>query len=1677
MVNVPHEPSRPSEPVNSSRAAHELLKELGSSPEGQSAIEQIRAGRRQQAAPGNPDDIDRILREGTGAERSALLSASVPDDDDFLFAVRNGQPVPNFDLRMQQLAQEVPEINRSAGGLAGIWGKAVDIAGRPLGVLLDATDLPAEGIERIAGMLYWNELPLAERWSMGRLTYDSIWSEIFDGGGQKHAAVQAVYRGDSWDTIEKEFGNAWGNGIGHFIADPLWLIGGIPLISKLGKFGVPGAELAGRGINFSRVPIASHVPILKNMGRPVADQKLDWALSQLHAAEGVTDFTTGRQSGIFRRLFQASPRARVDQDFSHFTGILSSLRDPQLWSETGGQTRMAQMLDDLGRSVPSSLGGLEQTVSGRRMQQVLHESPQMNEVLRRMESLRPISANAFWDDATHLLKTVDNGQETTIPELLRQGIRLSPEDASRYANYRTVKVMDEFAQKGLPALYDLHKLPGADALEIAERFSSGMKTALSLSVLNTPSFVFMNWVNNAFMIAAKGGDVTGALRYARQPTKLGKRELQIMSDLGMDDAHAASLFADTAFQQEYLPIFQEKNVRSKLLRKASGFVGFASKFDQGARVRVGAQAYQEAAHAVWKTGDGGLLDDIPDSLKEIPGFTAWVQGLGGRNFDALDTMLNNVAMSDDLVSAHSVVADWVAQAAVVRNASDPAEAARIVMSQFDGAWLDDLDDVISNVREIRRSGQTDWIDQLYRGVDDMHDEMSLAVYDAKLKDAAALPSIPTNTIRDRVAPWQDAASFSRIQKARRELYSRLVQQTPSPHGPQVRQQQLGQIMEQYEQNVREIMDFWGKAELNPDRLGEFQRTWQRELASRNERLLQLFPEDSVLGRMLKQEADQLTELHGLRDPADWAASVRKAQVTERAMLADSWAETGLDYARQTSFPEYPMSSDILGAKADHIHQVLDHMKTTLPERLRNATTFSEPQVAEIRKLINGGVDAGDGVVTGGLREAMRQRNYVAQLHARAMRDFTMLNYSRKYGFDGVLSIVAPYHFWIGRTSLTWMKMAQSRPGGVAAMARLYEMVGQINTDAGIPDRLKRNLRLAVPFLGDIPGSEVLMGGPGAMFFDPIQVLYPLAGLQTREDFGGENRTWLGQLHDYAAQLPIGSINPFMTGALGAVGALGDRDAYVRRSLSSVRGLPFGIPGPRTIRAASDWLTGVSDDPDPEYLTPELKERLANGEPLPDSVLHETLGKLADMASSDGWNGYRADRMVANLVGENPDRWTPRDGLEALRYHRGPLWTEAVRRSKQDNAATVLTGWALMPVRAYPEGEQVQRGLDAIFREVQQENDPAHVDAFFKQHPEYRVRRVAMLDRNDPEGQRKELDTSLFYMDVGAIQTRYEPEIEQLRSTLREAEELNYLETNEGRRMAKLIQGDIAILTEQRQAEIDRLDRLYPGRSKELSLKASPRERAMHQLREQFFAIRRDDYRSDDEYYAARESFLGALSQETQPDGSWLQYAVQSVAIWDTASNRMSQQPERAREHRERRDEELRALTERAGPLVSRTEFEAYLSRGQRAPTKQRIEYQQASQEINSYLAINNTPGLTETQKKAYKRAYWKSHPLLAKYYGNSEPTAWNAESAAAYGLMDQIWEGYYDWDGDARGQRDYLALHLKKLNAARQQVGLYPIKLVDWTPATRQTFQQPPSSPGEIAALDGLDSERLSDEQ
>lgn len=691
--------------------------------------------------------------------------------------------------------------------------------------------------------------------------------------------------------------------------------------------------------------------------------------------------------------------------------------------------------------------------------------------------------------------------------------------------------------------------------------------------------------------------------------------------------------------------------------------------------------------------------------------------------------------------------------------------------------------------------------------------------------------------------------------------------------------------------------------------------------------------------------------------------------------------------------------------------------------------------------------------------------YTAVTYGKGMADETMLNYGNKLGIDRYLSVIYPYEFWPTRTMWHWAQRARNRPGAVLSPIVLYNLISDMNEDAGIPERFQQGIRIPVPFL-----DEQFTGG--SLYFDPIKVMFPLANWSNDLDFDEDEapRTPFGELQRRAQNYGIG-LNPFVDIGLGVLD--GQDDALnLKYRLSS---LPFLPAGPRRIQAMRAWIFS-GEDPD-NMVSEEIKDSLAAGEPLDPDTL-----KLALDLNDDEFDNWRAERMLVNMTLANYDanikdkaqrESFSREALIALRTRKGKLWEKARKDSRRENALPILTGWALgVPVRRYPAYEAMGRGLNLLYGEAQRvsrdggkispellKQFPEAKDLdltggditadFVGMFPEFQVREAAYAMWQGEDVQQAEIAQRLFSIDVDGIHKEFDGSIKALDSQLAALSETGALQTKEGRNIYKVLETQRGALSQARSDEITKIDALYEERGEEISLNRTPRTRALQQLERDYYKLELPDDAGELDFLRQKqmqESFIETLP--TSYSYSPIQSALKHWSIQHQFSDEIGKawgdnDPDKANKLIAERDELLSANT----VMPTRNEFRRYLDRNKRQPTVEEVEADTAGQQISQYYAIRQSMqslGYSRSQVFDVSDAFWDQHPLLEKYYGKDM----NLDIASTndllrYDRMEEIWDKFRSLEGGSQARIDYLSMTLAELNELRRQFNLPPIRITD----------------------------------
>ena len=634
-------------------------------------------------------------------------------------------------------------------------------------------------------------------------------------------------------------------------------------------------------------------------------------------------------------------------------------------------------------------------------------------------------------------------------------------------------------------------------------------------------------------------------------------------------------------------------------------------------------------------------------------------------------------------------------------------------------------------------------------------------------------------------------------------------------------------------------------------------------------------------------------------------------------------------------------------------------------------------------------------------EGLARETQAAALQVGAnMARHALLGYERRYGIDDILKFAMPWGFWPQRMSHRYIKAAMSRPGAAASMAVLIQ--GNRDMNEGLPARLRGKMKVPLPFMPDWMGDGI--------YFDPISMAFPIKTGLDRADV--DEDSFAGELLGNLGNIGM-SPAPWITTPLQLAGVFGERERHIRYL---AQGMPGLLPGTAAQKAIWGFLTGDPAEDWQDAAPPEALEKIMLGGAFPEPLLRDILG----IPPGDPWDAYRIGRMLANLTGTG--EVTPEEALKAMRARTGPVWDKANERAETEAGIRDLTSWGLgMGGTIYPKGEEIQNGLQMIFRAAQEADrkDPsaqdAHIQAFFDAFPEFEVRQAQRAWYRGQQEMDSELDTKLFYIDMAKIEEQFNPEIaklEKIKASLPKALRGNVNEMLSG-------------LYSEKDSRMNTLDRVYKFKKETPSLYAPPHERALQMLRTAYFKIDAGDF---PELKARRELFLRSLGGRgigTQ-EYTFIAEHDRLLADFDQRIGSTTKQRDREALYEERK-KAIEGLTQKVMPLISRQDFERYMEKSKREPDERQAEQQRASDALRKFFGANDES----------RREILKQFPAIKEIYGE----AVDPDSAAG---INRWWDGYYALPPNSMERDDYVEANLPVLNALRAATGLPAL-----TPRTR----------------------------
>lgn len=390
-----------------------------------------------------------------------------------------------------------------------------------------------------------------------------------------------------------------------------------------------------------------------------------------------------------------------------------------------------------------------------------------------------------------------------------------------------------------------------------------------------------------------------------------------------------------------------------------------------------------------------------------------------------------------------------------------------------------------------------------------------------------------------------------------------------------------------------------------------------------------------------------------------------------------------------------------------------------------------------------------------VRQSLGGTKYRANKYAESQRDYAMLNYSKRYGFDRMLSLMFPYQFWMTRSMGTWARRAIDRPEYFQAMAERREVEKQYEEDY-LPTRLRGKFK--IPLMGFEPwmGGGLYMGfqqfNPLNTFAEPIRQWGERmtavereaedilrsdyeAGKLTQAEFEEAMRHEGGYWEDAYAQAKESSDDDFGLGSLAA--NYFAPNIFASWALKKKMGQADEIghlPSTRTGNA----IGAAFDDTRLEAVGALGRTILT----MPERALRSLYG-LEYNEFGNKWGDYALAKQLSQMAA---DGTIPHAlARETMVTKTGEAYEEAIRRQRIENAMKLPGGSAMIGIRnalkgngdigaaiasiaglagggkVYPTGEKTAREAYALLNEAYKakaQGDKDAVSRFYREHPEY-----------------------------------------------------------------------------------------------------------------------------------------------------------------------------------------------------------------------------------------------------------------------------------------------------------------------------------------------------------------------
>lgn len=1062
-----------------------------------------------------------------------------------------------------------PEVSLNRGNSGDLFGLVKSITGDPFGVIGDAfklLDITSQYTEQSIGFLssyithgFGNDLSMGERWRAGVLFHENLGGAlgISKTNGQWYTALDMARAGDAeFESYVKAQQGGWFDMGVRMILDPLWLVGGMPLIpGALRMTKIKGLEpLAG----FLQTGIRADSVGRALTGLPIAGGFLG-ELGRVVNATPVVGKVARGTLGAFGMPIENKAVREALSEIAFNPAVVKNLENSE------------ELLRHLGQvSRPGWIKSAMALQPERMAPEVANQvDALMNIVMREVSTPAEMAAKmADWKRGLNLPASLSNDAVGRMFAVINR-VEFDKFDSLNPANFYSgddwkLKFIDELrhgpgkvTQNPTPMLLNLAKeVYGAERVGLVNRVLSPIKWGLGVTLLNRPAYTVLNILNNTFtttfdaidsfdnnpyetlgvvssrfglfrgrhdeFMSSKFNDVLGEnWKEYRDRISLGKEWLEAEFGLVRNQAGAPKHFWDNA---------------------AFNFgVRTASFFDQSARKTATEFAMLRSRHHLAKPG--AVFPEVPERYQSI--------------IDRDADMVDIIAARDKIASGDAFGA---LSALKIRNEMFADIADPMTRHSFQETLETHLGGQMRAVEdEIVAKIQAGDLEGARRVLSQSKAEMKMYAQRANRISNVGVNSPPVQyeTIYDaHVMDWAQQQDEFTHWTTQMSLMAQAAGMTPLELGRVMNGMTLnfGAYTEMRQQLIDDFARSLGDAQVNAARLSIDELENQTKLF--RDRIKANI--DSIVNNLAKVDITQARAfndagrryLDSLGAPEDaFRSALRRTYHPRRVGEEEAYEsiKNAMDtranevrglfdqniedfkvggFAPSPVISEAPMMSDKFNIYNQVWTKYADHMEANLGRMVDKAAELrSTTDLESLTKWID------EEVIPRKVDYQFANERFV-----RHMTDFSMLDYTHQYGIEKYLQLVFPYEFWPTRTAWHWAQRAWAKPGAVNGLWNLVEFqqewqadveeryMSQIREQLNDPNlspevRMQlenelengnalaarmRKLAVPVPFLGQALKSIGLagdyntapipfFGGRGIeIAFDPYAAMFPLA---------------------------------------------------------------------------------------------------------------------------------------------------------------------------------------------------------------------------------------------------------------------------------------------------------------------------------------------------------------------------------------------------------------------------------------------------------------------------------------------------------------------------------------------------------------------------------------------------------